>query len=129
MGRKKINIDWDKVNKYLQAHCEGAPIARLIGVHPNTLYLAVKRKYKCDFSEFARQKKEEGINLMVASIYRDAMAHGGADRMFFLKNKAGWKDRQDITSGDEQIRPVNITVDSQDTGKVLNKLIHEPQPN
>jgi hypothetical protein len=96
MGRKKINIDWNVVDTYLQAHCNGAAIARLLGLHPNTLYNAVKEKYKCDFSEYSHQKKEEGVAMVEASIFKDANTKGGVDRMFWLKNKAGWKDRQEF---------------------------------
>jgi hypothetical protein len=128
MGRKKIDIDFDKVKAYLQAGCNGASIARIMGFDPETLYRAVRRLYKMDFSKFAQIKKEEGVSLMVASIYQDAMLHGGADRMFWLKNNAGWSDKQDITSKGQQIQPINIVVDSKETGDVLNKLIKDPQP-
>jgi len=110
MGRKKLLIDWPKVEKYLQAGCEGAPIARIIGMHPNTLYRAIQEKFKCDFGEFAQQKRAEGVSLMEASIFNDAITKGGIDRIFWLKNKAGWKDRQDITSGDKEIHPITINV-------------------
>jgi hypothetical protein len=107
-GRPKAIIDWDRVIKYLQAHCEGAAIARLMGLHPNTLYQAVEKKYNCNFSEFSQQKKGESVALMEDSIFRDAIKKGGPDRMFWLKNKAGWKDKQefDHTTGGEKI---NIT--------------------
>ena len=99
MGRPKTDIDWDKVDEYLRAHCDGAAIARLIGIHPNTLYTAVEAKFNCGFSEYAAQKRGEGVTLVEDSIFKDALTKGGADRIFWLKNKAGWKDKQDIDVG------------------------------
>ena len=93
MGRPKAEIDWDKVDEMLRAHCEGSAIASLFGIHPDTLYLKVSAKYNMTFSAYAQQKRGEGVSLMEAGIYRDAMKKGGADRMFWLKNKAGWKDK------------------------------------
>lgn len=95
MGRPKANIDWDKVIELLRADCNGVAIATLLGIHPNTLYESCKELHKCNFSEFSAIKKAEGIALVEASIFKDAMEKGGADRIFWLKNKAGWKDKQE----------------------------------
>ena len=40
MGRPKANIDWNKVDDFLQAQCDGVGIAGILGFHPNTLYEA-----------------------------------------------------------------------------------------
>jgi hypothetical protein len=108
MGRPKATIDWDQVDELLQAHCDGAAVARLMGIHYNTFYNAVKERYRCDFSEYAQQKKSEGVALVELSIFQDAIKKGGTDRIFWLKNKAGWKDSQDITSGGHALIPRRI---------------------
>ena len=94
-GRPKSKIDWDTVNEYLRAHCDGAAIARLLGIHPSTLYDAVQETYKTNFTDYAKEKRTEGVALMEASIYKDARIKGGVDRIFWLKNKSTWQDRQD----------------------------------
>jgi len=81
MGRPKANIDWKKVDKYLQAQCDGVGIAGLLGIHPNTLYRLCEEKYKISFSEYSAQKKAEGVVLIEESIYKDALTKGGTDRM------------------------------------------------
>jgi IS30 family transposase len=115
MGRKKIPIDWNKVDNYLKAHCDGAAIARILGIHPDTLYKNVKEIYKIDFSAYAAQKRDEGAALMVASIYRDAITKGGIDRIFWLKNKAGWSDKQEISHELKNELPFNITINHRAT--------------
>ena len=99
-GRKPIIIDWAKVNFYLKAGCNGAAIARMMGFHEDTLYNAVKRKFKSDFSAYRTQKMEEGVALMEGTIFKDALEKGGVDRIFWLKNKARWSDKQEITGKD-----------------------------
>jgi hypothetical protein len=99
MARPKVDIDWEKVRVMLRAHCDGVAIAGVLGIHPDTLYLRCQEDHKMGFSEFSALKKAEGVVLMEYSIYKDALDHGGADRMFWLKNKAGWKDRQDVELG------------------------------
>lgn len=95
-GRPKATIDWDKVDELLKAHCDGRAIAGILGIHPNTLYNNVKAKYGCDFSEYSQQKKGEGIAAVEEAIYQDAIKKGGVDRIFWLKNKAGWRDKQEV---------------------------------
>jgi len=123
-GRKQIVIDWQKVNMYLRAGCNGAAIARLMGYHEETLYNAVKRKYKLDFSVYRTQKMEEGVSLVEGTIFKDALEKGGADRMFWLKNRAKWADRQKIEHTGIP-KDINITVDDSETAKLLKSLKDE----
>jgi len=94
-GKPKVIIDWNVVDEYLRAHCDGAAIARLIGIHPNTLYNTAQDKFGCNFSEYAQQKRAEGVAMVENSLYKDALTKGGVDRLFWLKNKAAWQDKQD----------------------------------
>lgn len=96
-GRPKPVIDWDEVDGYLRAGCDGTAIAGLIGCHPNTLYNNVKEKYGCNFSEYQQQKKAEGVHLVEKAMFDDVISKGGIDRIFWLKNKAGWKDKVEQT--------------------------------
>ena len=38
VGRKKLKIDWDRVDKSLIAGSNGVQVAAMLGVHPETLY-------------------------------------------------------------------------------------------
>jgi len=72
-GRPKAVIDWAKVDRYLQAQCEGTGIAGLLGVHPNTLYEACKKDHKISFSEYSANKKSEGKEILRAKQFQVAM--------------------------------------------------------
>lgn len=110
MGRPKANIDWERVAELLRADCDGVAISSLLGIDPETLYNRCKEDNKVGFSEFKEIKKGEGIALVEESIFKDAIAKGGADRIFWLKNKAGWKDKieQEHSGG------INLHYDKQD---------------
>ena len=95
MARPKTSIDWEQVGEWCRAHCDGTAIASLLGIHPNTLYRLCEDKHGVSFSEYSQQKRGEGVMLVEDSIYKDAITKGGADRIFWLKNKAGWKDKQE----------------------------------
>jgi len=69
MGRPKADIDFKKVDEYLQAQCSGASIAGLLGIHPDTLYKAIEDKYKLVFSAYSAQKKAEGKEILRKSLW------------------------------------------------------------
>lgn len=66
MGRKKIEIDWAEVDKYLQYQCDGVGISGLLGICPHTLYRACERDNKVSFAKYSAQKKSEGKELLRA---------------------------------------------------------------
>jgi hypothetical protein len=49
-GRKKININWDEVNRYLISGCSGKEAALAIGISDNTLYERCKEDHKMNRS-------------------------------------------------------------------------------
>lgn len=95
MARPKANIDWNKVDKYLQAQCDGVGIAGLLGIHPNTLYRLCEEKYKISFSEYSAQKKSEGVELLKAKQYQVAMEGDKTMLVWLGKQYAGQKDKQE----------------------------------
>ncbi len=60
MGRKKIEIDWDKVDEKLSHFCEGTEIAEHLGISYATLERRVREKFNVDFVEYKRQKRAKG---------------------------------------------------------------------
>lgn len=99
MGRPKAVIDWELVDKYARAHCSGESIARKLGIQDNTLAAAIRREFNMGFTEFLQKKRAEGVDDVKEAMFRDALsgAHGGIDRIFWLKNNAGWTDKSSIS--------------------------------
>lgn len=73
MARPKAIIDWEEVNKHLQAQCDGVGIAGILGISPETLYRACKEIYKIGFDAYAAAKRGEGKELLRKKQYDIAM--------------------------------------------------------
>jgi hypothetical protein len=95
-GRKKISIDWDKVDNYLMSGSNGVQVSAMLGIHYNTLVNKCKEEKKCDFSEYLQQKKEKGNNLLKAMQYKLAM-NGDRGMLIWLgKNRLDQSDKKEI---------------------------------
>ena len=100
MGRPKINIEWDKVNKYLQAQCDGVSIAGLLGIAPITLYRACKRRFKVNFDAYSAKKKSEGVELLKLKQYQTAMSGNVTMQIWLGKQYAGQREKSELTGAD-----------------------------
>jgi len=74
MAAKKVKIDWQRVNKLLQAQCSGSTIASILGIHENTLYDRCKTDQSMEFMAYSAKKKSEGKELLKEKMYDMAMA-------------------------------------------------------
>lgn len=110
MARPKAKIDWLKVDVYLRAQCDGAAIARIIGIHPETLYDACKEKYKMGFSEYAAAKKSEGCEILRAKQYQAAMDGDKTMLIWLGKQYLGQSDKQTLEHDLEQKLPFIVEV-------------------
>jgi hypothetical protein len=110
MGRKKLFIDWKVVDNLLKSQCDGAIIARMIGISPDTLYKRCKAKFKVDFSAYSQQKKSEGRELLKAKQYELAMNGDRTMLVWLGKQHLGQKEKMDHTSNDKDLNP-RITIE------------------
>lgn len=122
MARPEADIDWKKVDAYLQAHCNGTGIAGLLGISPETLYRACKRDHKIGFDEYSQQKKAEGKELLKAKQFETAMSGNVSMQIWLGKQYLNQRDRAEMEQSGTTTN-LNITVDSSDTAVELKKLI------
>jgi len=129
MGRKKLHIDWNIVDNLLKAQCDGATIARMIGMHPDTLYTRCEKKFKLNFTAYAQQKKMEGRELLRATQYDMAVIQKDKTMLVWLgKQYLGQKDRQDRTTNDKDITEKTIIVTDSKAAENLQKLLDGKLP-
>lgn len=103
MGRKKIIIDWKKVDKLLQAQCLGSGIATLLGLHPETLYSRCLTDHGISFTDYASEKKGAGKELLRMKQYEKAM---GGDKTMLVWLGKQYLDQREKTD-------TNFHVDDQ----------------
>ncbi len=95
-GRKKLVIDWDRVDKSLIAGSNGVQVAAMLGVHPETLYDKCKEEKKVFFSDYMQQKRQEGNNILLGKQFE--LASEG-DKMMLIwlgKNRLDQSDKKEI---------------------------------
>ena len=96
MARPKVDIDWDKVGKLLQAHCSAVGIASMLGISTDTLYLRCKQDLNVDYTAFSADKRAEGIELLRAKQYQTAMDGNVTMQIWLGKQYLGQKDKQEV---------------------------------
>ena len=108
MARPKADIDWHKVDKYLQAHCDGVGIAGLLGIDPETLYRACQRDHKIGFSEYSAQKKSEGKELLKAKQFETAMSGNVSMQIWLGKQYLGQRDKTETDHNIKNVEAIDI---------------------
>jgi hypothetical protein len=121
MARPKSNIDWAKVDKMLQAHCDGVGIAGLLGIHEDTLYMACEEKYNMGFSAYKQLKQSEGKELLRQTMFSNAMKGDKALQIWLSKQYLGMTERVDTSNKTEiTITPADVsTLDPADASREL----------
>lgn len=114
-GRPKKKIDWNIVDKLLEADCEGTEIAAYLGMHPNVLYERCKKEKKCNFSEYLQEKKAKGNSLLKVKQYELAMKKDKTMLVWLGKQRLGQKDKQEVeqnTTASVVVKDGVVTIES-----------------
>lgn len=57
--RKRIDLDWKKIDELLLAGCKGADIAKYFGIHDDTLKNAALRDFGLTWRLYCKKKKQQ----------------------------------------------------------------------
>lgn len=120
MGRNKANIDWNKVDRYLQAQCDATGIAGLMGICRDTLYNRCKEDNNIDFSTYSQQKKSEGRELLRGKQFETAMKGDKTMLVWLGKQYLGQKDRHEGLESERPPSdppPINIIIQTGEVKK------------
>ena len=110
IGRPLIKID-DKVCRQAETlSAQGLTmkqIANVLGMGEATLY--EKQREFPEFSESIKRGKDKGIAKITNALFNKAVNGDNTAMIFYLKNRAGWKDRVETEHIGEQMKvEVNI---------------------
>lgn len=96
MARSKPIIDWDKVDEYLRAQCDGVGIASLFGVCYKTLSRRCEEEQKVPFVQYSAIKRAEGKELLRAKQFQVAMTGDKTMLVWLGKQHLNQTDRRNI---------------------------------
>jgi IS30 family transposase len=101
-GRPLTKIDWEQVNKYLEAGCSGTEIAGFFGIHNTTLYERCQTDNSLSFSEYSLKYYSKGDALIRMAQFEKALGkklEGDNTLLIWLgKNRLKQKDKEEEIS-------------------------------
>lgn len=94
-SNNQADINWEKLEAYLQCGASAVSAAAMLGVHEKTLRRRVGQRYGMSFSEY-KDKVGAGVQIMLVSkALKMAQAGNTAVMIFMLKNKCGYSDKNE----------------------------------
>lgn len=117
MGRKKIHIDWSKVDRMLEAGCDGTEVAATLGINEETLYRACERENKVGFVDYKATKRASGDRLLRMKQFEIAMTGDKAMLIWLGKQRLGQAEKQEHSGpggGPIQVTPISFFTDEEE---------------
>ena len=112
MARPEKPIDWDLVDRLLEAGCLGTEIAANFDMHPNTFYNKVLEEQKVGFTKYSAQKKGKGDSLLRAVQYETAIKDKDRSMLIWLgKQRLGQKEPE--KTSDSQGQTIHLHYDQK----------------
>jgi len=111
MARPSIKIDNDLCLKAESLAAQGLTsdqIASVLGMGESTLY--EKQKQYPEFSEAIKKGRSKGIATITNTLFNKAKSGDNTAMIFYLKNRAGWKDKVETEHSGEIGQNLNYIV-------------------
>lgn len=83
VARPEKTIDWDLVDRLLEAQCSAREIAGNLGIHEDTLYNRTKEKYKMNYSDYSAKVSSRGVSLLKVAQFKKALS-GNPNMLIWL---------------------------------------------
>lgn len=111
-GRKKIEIDWKKVDKWLEAGAKGTEVAAALGVNYKTLERRCLEDNKVHFGEYLKVKRECG-NTKLRLKQQELAMEGDRGMLIWLgKNRLDQTDKKETKTDMQFSQPVQFIFDT-----------------
>jgi len=115
MSRTPIPIDWQRVDKLLEAGCLGNEIAANFGMHQNTFYDRVLEKFKITFTEYSQEKRAKGESALREVQYDKAIGASkkGDNTMLIWLGKQRLNQKESVaefTVSEEALKPLTAVM-------------------
>ena len=111
MGRPRFEVTPEVLEKTESLMAKGLTVeqcAGMLGISTSTFYL-----YQAEFSEFSdtiKRGQARGIDAVTNALFENATVDRNVPSIiFFLKNRAGWVDKQEIAATVDQNHIIDLT--------------------
>lgn len=114
MGRPRIELDWDQIEKMAQICCTQKEICNILGVSEDTMLRHCQEKFGITFAEYLDQKASTGKMSLRRKQFTTAMAGNVTMLIWLGKQHLGQKDKidQDVTT---QGKPLQIIYQNENS--------------
>ena len=117
-GRKKIAINWARVDAALKAGANGVQCAAMLGISFDTLSRRTNEEKNADFADYLREKREAGNEALLKAQYDGAI---GGDRGLLI-----WLGKQRLNQSDKrEVINENTNTNKFDFSKLNNEQLNE----
>jgi len=84
VGRPTLPIDWEKVEQYMMAGCNGTQIAASLGISADTLYDRCESDNGVNYSAYLQEKRAKGDSLIHAKQFSKGVKEGNVTMLIWL---------------------------------------------
>lgn len=93
MGRTRVPIKWDVVDKFLMSGSSGVQIAAVCGISEDTLYRRTMTEKGVPFAIYSTDQRQKGNSMILGKQYQKAM-EGNISMLIWLgKQRLGQTDQ------------------------------------
>ena len=106
MSRKEIEIDLKQVEKLAAIGLNERQVADSLGISQSTL--TNRKKDNCDFYDALKRGQAKGIAQVANNLFEQSKNGNVSAGIFFMKNRAGWSDKQDVKQETNQTNHLEV---------------------
>jgi len=99
-GHPPSDIEWDIVDRLIEAGNDGVNVAAYFGIHPETLYRRCQEEQNIGFAKYSRERRRKGDSMLLAVQYEKALMDRDNGMLVWLgKNRLEQSDNPKGASG------------------------------
>ncbi len=106
MGRKKIEIDLAQVEKLASIGLNEKQVADSLGISVTTL--EDRKQNMRDFRSALKRGQAIGIATVANNLFTQSKEGNVSAGIFFMKNRAGWSDKHELSGDPDKPLPILI---------------------
>jgi hypothetical protein len=123
-GRPVTPINWNRVDKLLQAGCKGTEIADAIGISNDTLYDRCLKEKGLSYTDYSVKMRSKGENLIREAQFDKALEGDNTMLIWLGKNRLSQSDKAEVkTEGS-----LTITLNLEGNGNQLRSTVFDQLP-